>query len=468
MPDWNNFLTSTDHNYSTRKVRWTFHLEEKDISKVEETPRKGKNLELKENIYVLYIGPIKEKDKFFPYYHRLGMLYCKNKPITRGQAKEALALALEIKPDDFHVQLTFLTAKPNTFLDYAWNSSNLTKSEPEERIIHCIDELQAEGFVVTPDKLKSKLRKLHGVHFVVRNKMMLDDILSSPEFFPGDAVVEVKVNHEENFINVLTVTNTFYLLIDRVIRKNGYLTAHKKFKNVSNADITLSIIMIAILPMIARRKDMIPDDLPGLYFYGKPSCGKSFIFDKNPSYLKVASDAPGVSRYRLRAQQKAFLLYDVSSEIINDRTNSMTLRSLILGGDATVKISGGTQNVRGFVVCTNNKKPDFIQEISENNDEDTEDYYTAWKRRFIILKFTDFADEDPGKVNFGLTSTREAFKYVFDLCYGLLGNSVVKEMFREYHEAVKSILSPDYFETFATHQKVLYFIQSPQRCPENS
>ncbi len=74
---------------------------------MEETPRKVKNLELKENIYVLYIGPIKEKDKFFPYYHRRGMLYCKNKPITRGQAREVLAHALEIKPDDFHVQLTF-------------------------------------------------------------------------------------------------------------------------------------------------------------------------------------------------------------------------------------------------------------------------------------------------------------------------------------------------------------------------
>jgi len=77
MAEWNNFLTSTNHNYNTRKVRWTFHLGEKDISKVEETPRKGKTLELKENKFVLYIGPIKENDQFFPYCHRLGMLYCK-------------------------------------------------------------------------------------------------------------------------------------------------------------------------------------------------------------------------------------------------------------------------------------------------------------------------------------------------------------------------------------------------------
>ena len=53
MAEWNNFLTSTNHNYNTRKVRWTFHLGEKDISKVEETPRKGKTLELKENKFVL-------------------------------------------------------------------------------------------------------------------------------------------------------------------------------------------------------------------------------------------------------------------------------------------------------------------------------------------------------------------------------------------------------------------------------
>jgi hypothetical protein len=70
--------------------------------------------------------------------------------------------------------------------------------------------------------------------------------------------------------------------------------------------------------------------------------------------------------------------------------------------------------------------------------------------------------------NFGLTSAREALKYVFDLCYGLLANPVVKEMFSKYHEAIKSIMSPDYSEKFATHQKVLYIIQSQQRCPENS
>jgi hypothetical protein len=464
MAEWNNFLTSTNHNYNTRKVRWTFHLGEKDISKVEETPRKGKTLELKENKFVLYIGPIKENDQFFPYCHRLGMLYCKDKSLTRGQAREALAHALEIKPD---VQLSFLIAKPNTYLDYAWNSSNLTKSEPEERIIHCIDELQAEGFIVTSDKLKSKIRELHGVHFVVRNKTLIDEMLRSPEFFTETATVNEKVNHEENFINVLTVTNTFCLIIDRAIRKNSYITTHKNFQNLSNSDINLSITMLAILPMIAKRKE-IPDNLPGLYFYGLPSSGKSFFFHQSPSYHKVACDAPGVARYHLQAHENGFLLNDISAKIMNDCTNSSTLRSLTLGGVEPVKIRGDTQNVQGFVVCTSNDMPDFIQEISESNDENTKANYFAWKRRFITLKFTDFVDEDPRNVNFGLTSTREALKYVFDMCYGFLGNPVVKEMFSKYHEAIKSIMSPDYSEKFATHQKVLYIIQSQQRCPENS
>jgi hypothetical protein len=361
--------------------------------------------------------------------------------------------------------LAFLIAKPDTYLDYAWNSSNLTKSESEEQIIHCIDKLQAEGFIVTSDKLKSKIRELHGVHFVVRNKTLIDEILKSPEFFTETATVNEEANHEENFINVLTVTNTFILIIERAIRKNSYLTTHQKFQNLSNSDIKLSITMLAILPMIAKRKE-IPDNLPGLYFYGLPSSGKSFFFHQSPSYHKVACDASGVSRYRLQAHENAFLLDDISAEIMNDRTNSSTIRNLTLGGVTPIKIRGDIQNVQGFVVCTSNDMPDFIQEISESTDENTKANYFAWKRRFLTLKFTDFVDEDPGNVNFGLTSAREALKYVFDLCYGLLGNTVVKEMFSKYHEAIKSIMSPDYFEKFATHQKDI--IQSLQRCPETA
>jgi hypothetical protein len=71
--------------------------------------------------------------------------------------------------------------------------------------------------------------------------------------------------------------------------------------------------MLAILPMIAKRKE-IPDNLPGLYFYGLPSSGKSFFFHQSPSYHKVACDAPGVARYHLQAHENGFLLNDISAK----------------------------------------------------------------------------------------------------------------------------------------------------------
>ena len=140
---------------------------------------------------------------------------------------------------------------------------------------------------------------------------------------------------------------------------------------------------------------------------------------------------------------------------MNDRTNSSTVRNLTLGGVTTVKISGEIQNVQGFVVCTSNDTPDFIEDTSEGIFNVTEANFLAWRRRFITIKFTDFVDEDPKKVDFGYISATEALKYVFDLCYGLLESVPVKEMFNKYHEAIKSKLSPEYLEKFSSHQKHL-------------
>jgi hypothetical protein len=446
-----NCLTSNNNSCTKRRVHWCFCVEEKDISLVEETSKQGKPVKIKEKMYTLYIGPIKEPDDLIHNCHRLGMIYSKQHAITRGQAKAVLN-ALEINIQN--VMSLLKTCKPSTYLDYAWNSLDLKKSEAEQLIKQCINALTDEGIITTSEKLRAKIKEAYGANFVVHNKSLIDLMMRSPEYFPNVIIVNEKVNQEENFINILKVTNTFSEIVSRAVSKNGYITSHKKFQNLSNFDINLTITMLAILPMIAKRTEY-PDDLPGLYFYGEPSSGKSFFFNKSPAYHKVATDAPGVSRYRLQVYERAFLLDDINSKILNDKTNSSTIRNLTLGGVTTVKISGEIQNVQGFVVCTSNDTPDFIEDTSEGIFNVTEANFLAWRRRFITIKFTDFVDEDPKKVDFGYISATEALKYVFDLCYGLLESVPVKEMFNKYHEAINSKLSPEYLEKFSSHQKHL-------------
>jgi hypothetical protein len=89
---------------------------------------------------------------------------------------------------------------------------------------------------------------------------------------------------------------------------------------------------------------------------------------------------------------------------------------LALGNKTTVTIKGGTKNVQGFVVCTSNDTHDFLtEEVIENYNN--KNYYNAWRRRFITVKFSSAVDENPIPVRFDYTSATDALKCCFNLCY---------------------------------------------------
>jgi hypothetical protein len=120
---------------------------------------------------------------------------------------------------------------------------------------------------------------------------------------------------------------------------------------------------------------------------------------------------------------------------------------LVLGDKTTVKVTGGAEKVRGFVVCTSNVTPDFLaKEVVE--DLNTEENYNAWRRRFITENFTLPVDEDPVHVRFDYTSATYALKCFFDLCYNLLQDPDVKNMLKKYYVAIMHSLSPDCIEKF--------------------
>jgi len=63
------------------------------------------------------------------------------------------------------------------------------------------------------------------------------------------------------------IVATFARILVSALETNSYNTTHIKFKNIPTSDMTLVIIMIAILPTVAQRTKT-PDNLPALYFMG--------------------------------------------------------------------------------------------------------------------------------------------------------------------------------------------------------
>jgi hypothetical protein len=424
-----------------RKVRWEGHLS----SIVEETQSKGETAVIEKKSYIIYVSPIHDANNETPYPHQRIMIYSKNAAITKGQAISAISKICRIPLTDI-INIGFLQIDSKGWIRQAWNPSILPKSEPEQMIKDCINVLESEKLIVTSKNLKGRLREYHGAHFVNRHKSLIDVIMKISEYFTNKVIVREPIDHNKNFTNGAKVVATFARILVSALETNGYKTAHPQFKNISNSDITLVIIMIAILPIVAKRKE-IPDNLPALYFYGNAGAGKSYFFNQHAAYHNVATDAPGVSRYSLQVNEDAFFLDDINSDTLNDRFNSSTIRRLALGDKTTVKVTGGTENVRGFVVCTSNDTPDFLaEEVVE--DSNTEENYNAWRRRFITVKFTSAVDEDPIPVRFDYTSATDALKCFFDLCYNLLQDPDVKNMFKKYYVAILHSLSPDCIEKF--------------------
>jgi hypothetical protein len=406
--------SSTDvHKKSVvRKARWVGQFGPSQIEEqVEQTQPQGKSMKNDNKKFTIYITPVQKANSETSYAHQLIEIHSNKDTMTKGQAKEAISKILGIQlADDFIIK--HLLKKHDHFIEDAWKNFNPLRSDHEHKILNCIKELEAENYVVTKEILYKRLRTRESAYFTQQNRALIETIIRSPEYFSSKVTIPEKVDHNMNFLNVAKIAATFARILDSAIETNGFDTSHSKFKNLIFSDMTLAIIMIAILPMVAHRTK-IPDNLPALYFYGQARTGKSHFFNQHPAYHQVATDADGVSRYQLQTNEDAFLLDDITQKILDDKRNCSTIRNLALGGTATVKISGNTQKVRGFVVCTSNDTPGFLDK--KMKDPDIEANCTAWRRRFISIKFTSPVDEDPLNAQYEYTSANNALICFFFL-----------------------------------------------------
>jgi hypothetical protein len=455
MPIYEDSKTSPHKSSPVRKVRWFGHFGPSQMNKeFEQTSPEGKVFEFREKTHAIFVSPVQKAHDQTPCPWQQIAIYIKKRgdTMTKGQAKAAISQFLEVTLEkDFILEPMLIEHR--LFIRQFWKTSQPVRPEAEQKILDCICELEMERIIIDFDKLNARLREREGVSFTQRNKLLIETITRSSECFINKLTVFEPIDHVENFETVAKVTAIFTRILYGAIQTNSYKTSHSKFKNLSDSEMTLAVTMIAILPMLVERTKN-PDNIPALYFYGDAGTGKSFFFNQHPCYHMVATDAPGVSRYQKNTNVDGYLLDDITSDTLDDRSNSTTVKLLALGGPAKVKICGGTQLVRAFIVCTSNETPNFLSEAGSKNP-DLKNNNNAWRRRFIAINFTIPVDEDPLNAQFGYMSATDALKCFFEVCYNLLEASDVKNMFQKYYSTISESLSPDCLETFKGFNLVL-------------
>jgi hypothetical protein len=455
MPNFEDSNTSPHKSSPVRKVRWFGHFGPSQMNKeIEQTSPEGQFFDFREKSHSIFVSPVQKRQDQAAYPRQQIAVYIKKRgdTMTKGQAKAAISQVLGVTLEkDFILEPMLIEHR--LFIRQFWKTSHPVRTEAEQKILDCICELEMERIIIDFDKLNARLREREGVSFTQKNKLLIETMTRSSDCFTNKVTVFEPIDHAENFENVATVAATFTRILHGAIQTNSYKTSHSKFKNLSDSEMTLAVTMIAILPMLVERTKN-PDNIPALYFYGDAGTGKSFFFNQHPCYHMVATDAPGVSRYQKNTNVDGYLLDDITSDTLEDRSNSTTVKLLALGGPAKVKIYGGTQLVRAFIVCTSNDTPNFLLE-EELKDPDLKNNDNAWRRRFIAINFTTPVDEDPINAQFGYMSATDALKCYFVFCYNLLEASDVKNMFQKYYLAISESLSPDFLNTFKGFNLVL-------------
>lgn len=423
----------------SRRSVWCFTLL---AGKHSETGEKGIPVVYNSKTYTFILGPVEKPDSNSDYDHQHGYIQCpRSVALTKGQAISILK-SLGAYTEDHYVHE--LEKTKAAYHSYCFKSIFNAFSSSERRIKRAIDEIHSvDNAKLNCKRLKLKLMKTEGSDFVVKNNALIALTLAHPEAQDNDKYIHVEVDEKENVKNFMQVVENFKVVVDDAIHESGIETTHRSFNDATKKDQLNAIVCIALLPMMAMRV-RVTDQLPALWFYGKQECGKSFLFSQIPNYKRVATDAEGVSRFKLGGDQTAFFLDDVDKGWLFKMSNSATLKTLAIGEKAVVKTHGDTMDVRGFVVITSNHQPDYLGamgDIPEGADaeqfaKDHEFNCGAWKRRVVALAFTEKVDLESIYVDYEMCSLDNVAKAKFVDAYNLLESPALKDLFKVYFNHV--------------------------------
>lgn len=422
-----------------RKATWCFTIE----SAIHEpTGENGVPVQYNSSFCTLVVGPIESPDSNTDYPHQHGYIQClAGAVLTKGQAASLLKEANCYKEDMYLHELETTRAK---YHSYCFKNNSACFTSAERAIKRAMESIENDqGLKITSKRLKHKLATSEGPSFVAKNKQVIDVVLSTPDLKDNGKHLNEEVDVEENLIAYTNALTEFRKIIKATVKKNGIVTTHPAFNNASRKDQARAILCLAVLPQLVFRA-RITDGLPGLWFHGRPHCGKSYLFSQIPCYKKVPTDAEGVSRFKLEGEQSAWLLDDVDSGWLLKPSNSKTLKALAIGEREMVKTMGDTQEVRGFVVLTSNCVPDHLSPLGptpenvnrENAEKDHEFNCNAWKRRLVSLYFDEPVEYQPVYVDFDVTSLDMVARKAFENAYEHLESNALKSLFAKYYNHI--------------------------------
>lgn len=406
---------TTATNCRANKTRWAFTLVGDDVEACETTTEGGIAVTLLGHPCRVIIGPVEMADETVSFPHRHCMIIRPGSGMTRGAARRSVE---EFLPTVSTEEYFNAVMNHHRYLQYMFKSTNVMNTFAEKELKKVLDDMTEKGLGITPRSFQHHVTVRCGPHFYQKNKELCKTMLAQPDIFGPKVVVPFEVNDAENYANAVKVICIFNKVLKRAVEQNGYSCTAKGFENMDPTDIANTITLIACLPFLRQRWEGV-DQLPGIYLYGKPGTGKSHLFQNAPYYKKVASDAQGVSRYRLDGCQRAYLLDDVNITFFEDRMNMTTLRQLTLGGSATVKVLGDVQEVRGWIAATSNDIPVWLSDDVPSDQVDNPNWArncSAWRRRFIFVELTEQLDITPINVQWNHGTATDAAR---DMMIGL-------------------------------------------------
>lgn len=412
-----------------RKAYWCFTYEPGHKT-VEHTSTCGKDFEYNNTKVNYGLGPIEQKDERNCYPHHHGWISCMpGETITKGKCIKILK-ELELYNEGQYVHER--SATKDAYVKYCFKTSS-ERFEPEVVIDKAIKSIREMGEKPTKNNLVSKLAVTEGAVFVTKHKQLIDSFMSIPVLCQKKKrTVDESVDLLQNVANFYQATGNFIQIVTDNVNKNGIDTTHKAFEDSSRQDQVKAILINTLLPICVSRKK-ITDGLPALWLYGQAYTGKSFMYTQIPNYKHIATDAAGVSRYKLNGEQSGFLLDDIDQDFITNDSNASLVKKLAIGETTSIKVFGDVADVRGFLVVTSNHKPGYLTKKNEDEDDQAFEWNkAAFRRRFIALKFTEKIDFDALYVDFS-SSYIDVFasQYITQI-YEELESKKLKKLYEPY------------------------------------
>lgn len=253
------------------------------------------------------------------------------------------------------------------------------KNEVDTILSDTFKELKENG-VVSKETFTTTLCERYGPSWITRNRTVIETFCSILEQCYSERLI---ITDEPTDLDELTkdIIIAFHDNVLRQLNEEGMNSKCEAIKGVTIQDVAKYISFIALLPYMFQRAKNVIDFIPGLYFWGQPNTGKSFIFQMGKAYRVIATDSVGIGKFNIDVAESAFLLDDVRGDAIDANSYMSTLRRLALGTNARIKVHSTTKEIKGWCAVTSNEMPQFLTSGYDQSNRD------AWLRRFIVLEF---------------------------------------------------------------------------------